>query len=270
MSLATQITALATAIGANIKALTGRVTTLENTGGTSGIPIQTTKTGSYTAALGDANTCTPFSAGNSILTIPPNASVAYAIGTILYAKSTGTGTAKFAQGSGVTVNDWANIAASKPNMWIRAVKVDTDTWDAQQVTPNFLVPGAMINGTLFTGSTGIDTPFTAVSSAIIGSGILTIATGLQLITVSLNQNVTSTVLTFTFPTGGFYGYGITLSIRFKQDATGGRTVALPSNFYPVSGSDTAVQSAANAYTLLVATTFDQGTRWAYVMKGVGS
>ena len=37
-----------------------------------------------------------------------------------------------------------------------------------------------------------------------------------------------------------------------------------------TGSDTAVQSAANAWTLLTLTTFDQGTRWEYTMRAGGA
>jgi hypothetical protein len=55
-------------------------------------------------------------------------------------------------------------------------------------------------------------------------------------------------------------------IRMQQDATGSRTVALPSSFEAIDGSDTAVQSAASAYTVIAATTFDQGARWEYSMK----
>jgi hypothetical protein len=47
-------------------------------------------------------------------------------------------------------------------------------------------------------------------------------------------------------------------------------VALPASFKVTGGSDTAVQSAANAYTLLTLTTFDQGTRWEYAMQEIAA
>lgn len=85
-------------------------------------------------------------------------------------------------------------------------------------------------------------------------------------TLGLTGNVTA--LTFTnLPTTG---RAVSLAIRIRQDATGGRTLALPASFRATTGSDTAVQSAANAWTLVTLTTFDQGTRWEYTMRGVAA
>lgn len=80
-------------------------------------------------------------------------------------------------------------------------------------------------------------------------------------TCSLNANIT----TITISNAPTSGKATTFMIRFQQDATGSRTVALPSSFKAISGSDTAVQAAANAYTILSATSFDQGARWEYSM-----
>ena len=85
-------------------------------------------------------------------------------------------------------------------------------------------------------------------------------------TLGLTGNVTA--LTFTnLPATG---RAVSLAIRIRQDATGGRTLALPASFRATAGSDTAIQSAANAWTLLTITTFDQGTRWEYTMRGVAA
>ncbi len=101
------------------------------------------------------------------------------------------------------------------------------------------------------------------SAALVpASGELTIdCNGPDFRKVDLTANIASIVFT-NLPASG---YGRTISIRFKQDATGSRTVALPASFKKMGASDTAVQSAANAYTLLTIMTFDQGTRWEYAM-----
>lgn len=103
----------------------------------------------------------------------------------------------------------------------------------------------------------------AVTALAIASGAVNIDCSLgDYFTLSLTANVTS--ITFSNLPGS--GKGAALVIRVQQDGTGGRTVALPASFKPISGSDTAVQSAASAYTMLVITTLDNGTRWEYSMK----
>lgn len=80
--------------------------------------------------------------------------------------------------------------------------------------------------------------------------------------VNLTANVTSIVIT------GLPGAGKTveLDIDFVQDVTGGRTVVLPASFKALGGSDTAVNSTANAVTVLVAKTKNNGTTWRYAMQ----
>lgn len=85
-------------------------------------------------------------------------------------------------------------------------------------------------------------------------------------TLALNAAVTS----ITFSNLPPAGHGRSIAIRVQQDGTGSRAMSLPASFKPTTGSDTGVQSAANAYTLLIATTFDQGSRWEYSMKGVSA
>lgn len=102
-----------------------------------------------------------------------------------------------------------------------------------------------------------------VTELSIASGVVNINCALgDYFTLSLTANVTS--VTFSNLPGS--GFGASLAIRIAQDATGGRTVALPSSFKAITGSDTSVQSAANAYTILHIETFDNGTRWEYSMK----
>lgn len=103
----------------------------------------------------------------------------------------------------------------------------------------------------------------AVNALSIASGVVNIDCSLgDYFTLSLTANVTS----ITFSNLPASGIGRTIMVRFKQDATGARTVALPSSFKAITGTDTAVQSAANAYTVLALSSLDQGTRWEYSMK----
>lgn len=114
---------------------------------------------------------------------------------------------------------------------------------------------------------GGGTDRSAVTSLSIASGVVNIDCDLgDYFTLSLTANVTS----ITFSNLPDSGKGAAIAVRIRQDATGSRTVALPSSFKATGGSDTAVQSAANAYTLLTLTTFDQGTRWEYAMQEIAA
>jgi hypothetical protein len=111
------------------------------------------------------------------------------------------------------------------------------------------------------GSLGSD-----VTALSISAGVVDVDLSLgDYFTLALTANVTS--LTFSNPPTSPRGRSI--SIRLKQDGTGSRTFAIPASFKAINGSDTAVQAAANAYTILSAATFDQGTRWEYAMKAGG-
>jgi hypothetical protein len=83
-------------------------------------------------------------------------------------------------------------------------------------------------------------------------------------------NLTGNVTALTFTNLPATGRAVSLAIRIRQDATGGRTFALPTSFRATAGSDTAIQTASNAWTLLTITTFDQGARWEYTMRGVAA
>lgn len=108
---------------------------------------------------------------------------------------------------------------------------------------------------------------TDVTALSISSGVVNIDCALSdFFTLALTANVTS----ITFSNLPASGKGASLAIRITQDGTGGRTVALPASFKATGGSDTAVQSAANARTLLTITTFDQGTRWEYAMQEIAA
>lgn len=84
-------------------------------------------------------------------------------------------------------------------------------------------------------------------------------------TLTLGANVTTLSLTNLMGAG----FATEIEIEIKQDATGGRTFALPAAFKALGGSDTSIASAANAVTVLSAVTFDNGTNWRYAMQEGG-
>lgn len=103
----------------------------------------------------------------------------------------------------------------------------------------------------------------AVNALTISSGTVTIDCSLGVnFTLTLTANVTSIV--FTNLAGS--GFATEIEVEIKQDGTGGKTVALPTAFKPLGGSDTAVASGANAVTVISAKTFDNGTTWRYAMQ----
>lgn len=109
----------------------------------------------------------------------------------------------------------------------------------------------------------IDVRTSAVTALDIVSGVVNIDCALgNLFTLLLDENVTS----ITFSNLPAAGRGQAIAIRFRQDATGGRTVAWPSSFKALGGSDTTVPVAANAYAVMSLTTFDAGTRWEYALQ----
>jgi hypothetical protein len=121
-----------------------------------------------------------------------------------------------------------------------------------------MVSGAEAWVTPSAGSLG-----SSVTALAISSGVVNIDCSLgDYFTLAINANVTS----LTFSNLPASGTGRTLSVTITQDATGSRTFALPSSFKAISGSDTAIQPAANAVTKMSIETVNAGTTWAYVMR----
>jgi hypothetical protein len=106
-----------------------------------------------------------------------------------------------------------------------------------------------------------------VTALAIAAGVMNVdcAKG-DYFTCALTANVTG----ITFSNLPASGVGRTLCIDFTQDATGGRTVALPASFKAIGNSDTAVQAAASAKTRLIFSTTDGGTTWPYSMAKVAA
>lgn len=126
------------------------------------------------------------------------------------------------------------------------------------------------------GGGGVTSVNGATGAVVLDDGdvksVVTALTSGTTVTVdcSLGRNFTITlghnVGTLTLSNLAGSGYATEIEIQIKQDATGGRTFALPASFKALGGSDTAIASAANAVTVLSAKTFDNGTTWRYAMQ----
>jgi hypothetical protein len=87
----------------------------------------------YTLVLADAGKIITSSNASAVtVTIPPNSSVAYAIGSSITIISIGAGLTSFAQGSGVTITSTGAVSTA-PVLRIQhssatAIKTATDTW----------------------------------------------------------------------------------------------------------------------------------------------
>lgn len=85
----------------------------------------------YTFALTDDGKYIRFSNASAVtVTIPPNSSVAFAVGTQLDCTQAGAGKVTFAAGSGVTINSpGSNKSIAQQWAGVTAIKVDTNVWD---------------------------------------------------------------------------------------------------------------------------------------------
>jgi hypothetical protein len=89
------------------------------------------KTGSYTLALGDAQSVVEMNAAAAnTLTVPPNSSVAYPVGTSILVVQAGAGQTTIAGGAGVTVNSYLGLNIIGQWAGCTLIKRATDTWVA--------------------------------------------------------------------------------------------------------------------------------------------
>ena len=83
----------------------------------------------YTLVLGDASKLvTLTNAGAITLTIPPNSSVAFPVGTKVDLAQLGAGQVTVAEGSGVTVNSTPTLKLRAQYSAATCIKTATDTW----------------------------------------------------------------------------------------------------------------------------------------------
>jgi len=123
----------ATVTGAAQTAITsvGTLTSLTVSGGLVA-PLQiNAQTGTtYTFVLGDAGKLvTSSNASAQTLTVPPNSSVAYTVGTQILVTQVGTGRLTLAEGSGVTINSGDSMKSLSDQYCLASlIKTATDTW----------------------------------------------------------------------------------------------------------------------------------------------
>lgn len=84
------------------------------------------------------------------------------------------------------------------------------------------------------------------------------------------SNFTTDVITLNFTNVSPSGVVCEFSLDMQQDAVGSHAFVLPASFKAVGSSDTAIQTAANAKTRLIASTIDGGVTWEYVMGAVAA
>ncbi len=107
---------------------TGDTITIANTGATTRSINAQTGTG-YTLVLGDAGKfVTMTNAGASTLTVPPNSSVAFPVGTVIEGAQLGAGQVTLTPGSGVTINATPGLKVAAQYGTYGLLKVATDTW----------------------------------------------------------------------------------------------------------------------------------------------
>ena len=84
---------------------------------------------SYTTVLGDAGkVVTMTNAAASTLTIPPNSSVAYVVGTVIEGAQLGAGQVTLTPGAGVTINGTPGLKVAAQYGTFALLKTATDTW----------------------------------------------------------------------------------------------------------------------------------------------
>jgi hypothetical protein len=105
----------------------GNTITLTATGG----KVLNAQTGtSYTIVLSDAlgKFITMTNAAASTLTIPPNSSIAYPVGTLIEGAQMGAGQVTLTPGAGVTINASPGLKVAAQYGTFALLKIATDTW----------------------------------------------------------------------------------------------------------------------------------------------
>lgn len=130
-TIATQMTAKAdkTAVAASVAAITADVASLKNSVGVA--TLNTITATAYTPVLADVTKFNRVVNTSAVtITIPTNASVAFAVGSILTIAASGTGQVNIVGASGVTINVAAGYVASSSaqHTVLQLIKDDTNSW----------------------------------------------------------------------------------------------------------------------------------------------
>ena len=84
----------------------------------------------YVLVLGDAGFLVRMNvASANTCTVPPNASVAFPLNTVVTVRQVGAGITTMVAGAGVTINSPSTLAIARQNGTVQLVQVATDTWD---------------------------------------------------------------------------------------------------------------------------------------------
>jgi len=93
------------------------------------VPV-VTKTADHILELADRGRYVRMNvAGANTLTVPPNATVAFPVGTVVQLRQAGVGQTTVVAGVGVTINTSETLALRKQGSSASLIKVATDTWD---------------------------------------------------------------------------------------------------------------------------------------------
>jgi hypothetical protein len=94
------------------------------------LKVSTQSGASYTLAIGDAAGYLRMdNAGANTVTVPPNSSVAFPVGTTIHIRQAGSGQTTVAAGSGVTITSPETLKLRKQHSAATVVKVATDAWE---------------------------------------------------------------------------------------------------------------------------------------------
>jgi len=105
------------------------VTELRVAGLATRLSVENVQSSSYTCVLADAGkVVTMDNTGSATITIPPNGSVAFPIGTIISIARVNTGSVALTAGSGVTLTGNSSTGAMYPGEELICRKRSTDTW----------------------------------------------------------------------------------------------------------------------------------------------
>lgn len=120
------------------------------------------------------------------LTVPPNSSVAFTVGDIIYIRRIGVGTLTIVEGSGVTVTaSSSSLTDAGQNVIMTLRKTGTNTWDLQN--------GALIDSQSFASS------MTGFSSTTNSTLYYVIVGKMCQVIIALSGTSNSTSFTFTVP-----------------------------------------------------------------------
>jgi hypothetical protein len=110
----------------------GEVLTAANLNAAINGPTVNAQTANYTLALTDAGKLVTMSVGSACtLTVPPNSSVAFAVGAAIAVVQKGAGQVTITAGSGVTINSFGGaLKVAGQYAGVELYKEATDTWYA--------------------------------------------------------------------------------------------------------------------------------------------